>query len=249
MSKDAVPEAARLLANLFEQSQNRGGRIRVEDALSAGAAVTGEACIRALGEFDPEDHTFAPGSAVLSDRMNGLLCGEQLNWEACPDTSVFGALYRGALASGYESTDFPVDAKAVFTVYVDGIGRGDAQAEWGRPALSVGPEHRPFLPPIRTAYELRAQASATFDQRGIAIDARPTICAIAVALVLGDVKSAIEHRAAISLSLETINGMSKMAPMTLAYIQDAQLKKAPADRQPKARGLSGVLKSLFDRKT
>jgi hypothetical protein len=55
MSKAGVPEAARLLANLFEQSQSRGGRIRVEDALSAGAAVTGEACIRALGEFNPDE--------------------------------------------------------------------------------------------------------------------------------------------------------------------------------------------------
>jgi hypothetical protein len=78
---------------------------------------------------------------------------------------------------------------------------------------------------------------------------RAQSCAIAVALVLGDVKSAIDHRVATALSLETINGLSKMAPMTQRRLQELQPKQAPINQPPKARGLARALKSLFDRKT
>ena len=97
---DGMREATNALSALFEaQVQGEDGRIRVEDLLSAAAAVCGEACMAAAGDFDLEHHPFAPGSPVLSDRVNGILCADAPDW-ASATLSVFGIIRGGALAQG-----------------------------------------------------------------------------------------------------------------------------------------------------
>ena len=49
------------------------------------------------------------------------------------------------------------------------------------------------------------------------------VCALAIVSELGRVRQAIDHRIAIALVLETVNGMAKTAPMT-----DEALRKASA---------------------
>lgn len=215
---DAVGSA---LVAIFEGALTDGdGRIRVEDLLSAAAAACGEACIVAAGEFDPEDHRFTPGSAVLSDRVNGILCADAADWSAA-GTSVYGVIHDGALTNGYVAADFPSIADAI-RVYVAGLGSGggDPEADWGRVPLSVADVHRPFIQPLRRAYELRPAVRRVLTDAGIPPAAWPTACATALVIELGRVRPAIDPGVAVRIVLETVNGMAKMAPMTDRHLRE-----------------------------
>ena len=209
-----------LLAGMLETAMtDADGRIRVEDLLSAAAAVTGETAIRATGEFDPENHDFAPGQAVMSDAINQRLAGNGLDWSQVPPGSLFGLIRQAALTAGYSADDFPA-TKAVFEVYVAGIGRGDdPQAIWGRPALSIPAINQPREMPLRYAYELRERMRVFFKAHDVAVGDQPALCAQALGVILGHVRAAIDPGVAIRLVLETLNGMSKMAPMTARHLQ------------------------------
>ena len=214
--------AAAELSALFEASlRDPEGRIRVEDLLTAAAAVCGEACITAAGEFDPEDHQFSPGAAVLSDRINGILCLDASDWPAAGD-SVFGIVYRGSLEGGYESAQFPRLAD-VFRGFVASLGGGneDAVERWGFVALSVPEDHWPQIAPLRLAYHLRKPAREILRRKRVPPDAWPAVCARSLVGELVRVRTAIEPSIAIAIVLETTNGMAKMAPMTERYLREA----------------------------
>lgn len=215
----ADPAVAPALVGLFEAKATKGGRIRVEDLLSAAAAATGEACIAAAGEFDPERHTFTPGSVVMSDRMNTILCNDAGDW-AATETSVLGIIRTGALASGYGMGDLPplVD---VFRGFAAGAG-GGGPTEWGFVPLSVSEDHRPFVQPVRQAYELRPAVRALFAQYAVPTSDWPMVCAFALVLELGRVRDAIDHNLALRIVLETVNGMAKTAPMTDEVMRQSQ---------------------------
>ena len=219
--------AAQELAGLFEASlSDPEGRIRVEDLLTAAAAVCGEACIAAAGEFDPEDHQFTPGSAVLSDRINGILCDDASDWGAAGE-SVFGIIHRGALGRGYEQAQFPRLAD-VFRGYVASLAGGgeDAVERWGFVALSVPEPHWPQIAPLRLAYELRRPARAILRGKRIPERAWPGVCAGALVRELASVRPAIDPAIAIRIVLETTNGMAKMAPMTERHLREASSPEA-----------------------
>jgi hypothetical protein len=204
--------AAGLLGAMLESAvTDREGRIRVEDLLTAAAAVCGEACIAAAGEFDPEDHDFVPGSAVLSDRVNEILCANAGDWSSTGD-SVFGVIYRGVLAHGYGEADFPPLAD-VFRMYVSTMGGGDAE-RWGYVGLSVAEENWPRVAPLRYAYELRAPTREILGRLALPAASWPAAFAHAIAGELGRVRQAIDPGVALRIVLETTNGMAKMAPMT-----------------------------------
>ena len=184
-------EAAEALGQLIESAvTDADGRIRVEDLLSAGGAVCGEACIAAAGEFDPESHDFVPGSAVLSDRVNEILCGNATEWAKTGD-SVFGLVFAGAIRAGYVIEDFPILAD-VFRVYLAGLGGGNAD-RWGYVALSVPGDNWPRMPPLRAAYELRGRVRAILDEHSVPRAAWPAACGLMVARELGRVHSAIDR--------------------------------------------------------
>ena len=160
-------DAADALSVLFESKvRDAGGRIRVEDLLSAAAAACGEACIAAAGDYDLEHHDFVPGSPVLSHRVNGILCADVPDWGAAA-LSVFGIVRSGALAQGYQPGDFPPIDEPI-RVFVTAIGGGDdagdgngaAPPGWGFVPLTVPADNRPFVQPLRQAYELRAPVRA-----------------------------------------------------------------------------------------
>jgi hypothetical protein len=214
-----VEAAAQALGGLLEtRVVDAEGRIRVEDLLTAGAAVCGEACIAAAGEFDPESHNFVPGSAVLSDRINELLAANASDWSKAGD-SVFGLIHAGALARGYTTADFPQLAN-IFRVYVSLLGGGEAD-RWGFVGLSVAQENWPQVPPLRYAYELRAPAREILARYGVPRAAWPAACAEALANELGVVHDSIDPGVAIRIVLETTNGMAKMAPMTDRHFHEA----------------------------
>jgi len=221
--RDAAPSgvqaAAQALGALFETRViDTDARIRVEDLLTAGAAVCGESCIAAAGEFDPESHQFVPGSAVLSDRVNEVLCANAGEWSKVGE-SVFGVIHAGALAEGYAPADFP-ELADVFRVYVSLLG-GAGTDRWGFVGLSVPQDNWPLAPPLRYAYDLRAPVREILARYGVPRSAWPAACAHALANELARVRTAIEPGIAIRIVLETTNGMAKMAPMTERHFREA----------------------------
>jgi hypothetical protein len=215
---DGLREAASALSELFEAAVIDGdGRIRVEDLLSAAAAACGEACIAAAGEIDPEHHGLAPGSAVLSDRVNRILVADAAGWSGAA-LSVFGIIRGGAIAQGYAETDFPpIDEPIRF--YVSALGGGGVP--WGFVPLSVPAANRPFVQPLRRAYELRAPVRAVFEDQRLPAAEWPPACAFALVIELARVRDAIDHGVATRLVLETVNGMAKTAPMTADRMREA----------------------------
>ena len=205
------PDVAAALVGLFEAKATQDGRIRVEDLLSAAAAATGEACIVAAGEFDPEHHAFTPGSVVMSDRMNAILCNDAHDWPGT-ESSVFGIIRTGALAIGYLADDLPPLVE-VIRGFAAGVG-GGGSAGWGFVPLSVPEDHRPFVQPLRQAYELRPAVRALMEQFAVPTSDWPMACAFALVSELGRVRQAIDHGVALRIVLETVNGMAKTAPMT-----------------------------------
>jgi hypothetical protein len=208
--------AAGLLGATLESAVTDGdGRIRVEDLLTAAAAVCGEACIVAAGEFDPEHHDFVPGSAVLSDRINEILCANASDWAVAGD-SVFGIVHAGAVSHGYSDADFP-PLPDVFRMYVSTLGRGDGD-RWGYVGLSVPEENWPRVAPLRYAYELRAPIREVLRRLNVPQAAWPAACAHALAGELGRVREATDPGTALRIAFETTNGMAKMAPMTERHL-------------------------------
>jgi hypothetical protein len=213
-----VQAAAGALASLFEARVIDADRhIRAEDLLSAGAAVCGEACIAAAGEFDPESHQYVPGSAVLSDRINDLLCANASDWSKTGE-SVFGRIYAGALARGYAPEDFP-ELADIFRVYVSLLGGGEV-ARWGFVGLSVPEDRWPAVAPLRYAYELRVPAREILARYGVPRTSWPAATAGALVSDLGTVRNSIDPRIALRIVLETTNGMAKMAPMTERHLRE-----------------------------
>jgi hypothetical protein len=226
---DGMRDAANALSVLFESKvQDAGGRIRVEDLLSAAAAACGEACIAAAGDYNLEHHNFVPGSPVLSDRVNGILCADAPDWAAAA-VSVFGIIRGGVLAQGYASGDFPPIDEPIraFVTAIDGgaggagDGNGAAPPGWGFVPLTVPADNRPFVEPLRQAYELRAPVRAIFAEHQMPVDEWPTACAFALVIELARVRDAIDRTIAVRLVLETVNGMAKTAPMTDRHFQEA----------------------------
>jgi hypothetical protein len=220
MSPKEAPDpgtVARALIERFESAATVGGGIRVEDLLSAAAAVCGEACIAAAGEFDPENHDFTPGSVVMSDRINGILAGDSTDWEQAGE-SVFGVIRASALANGYAADEFP-KLENVFRGFAAGVASGET--EWGFVPLTVPADNLPRIQPVRSAYELRGPVHRILADNHVARSDAPALIALAIGGELARVREAIDHRIATTLVLETINGMAKTAPMTDTAFREA----------------------------
>jgi len=211
--------AAQELVKTFEAyATDADGRIRVEDLLSAASAACGEACLAAAEEVDPERHELTPGSAVLSDRVNGILAGDSVD-PAAHAGGVFGIIRAGALAHGYVERDVPAFAD-VFRGYVAGIAQPDGPG-WGFVPLSVGDDHLPRVQPVRAAYELRRPVRQVLAAHAIPTADWPGVCALALTVELRRVREAIDNGVALHLVFETVNGMAKTAPMTDEALQTA----------------------------
>ena len=218
---DGMREAANALSALYEaQVQGKDGRIRVEDLLSAAAAVCGEACIAAAGDFDLEHHELTPGSPVFSDRANAILCADASDWGSAA-LSVFGIIRGGALAQGYAAEEFPPIDEPIRSFAGAVGGANGAATPWGFVPLTVPEDHRPAVQPLRQAYELRAPVRAVFAEYQMPPGEWPSTCAFALVIELARVREAIDHRIAVRIVLETVNGIAKTAPMTDRHLREA----------------------------
>ena len=169
--------------------------------------------------------------------MNAILSNDLTDWAAAGE-SVFGRIRVGALAGAYAPADFPALAD-VYRVFVSGVGGGGVAGgrmaagagslAWGFVPLSVPAENRPQIQPLRSAFELRLPVRALFAARALPVGEWPAACAVALVSELDRVEAAIDHRVAVTLVLETVNGMAKTAPMT-----DDAMRAAMAPARPTA---------------
>jgi len=86
--KDPVEACADALYASLKQAVTQGGRIRVEDLISAAAAIVGEAAIAKAGDYDPRKHDHPPGARVFSTKINQLICDDKSFHEAPPNSIV-----------------------------------------------------------------------------------------------------------------------------------------------------------------
>jgi hypothetical protein len=140
--------------------------------------------------------------------------------DSVPAESIVGILRDKLVASGYAKSDFP-SLKLIFTHFAANIGK---QSDWGKVPLSVPEANRPFVLPLRVAYELRPTVDRVFQPlAGPEQKLRAAVLTLTEALIA--VQQAIDRPTALLLALETVNGMAKTAPMTDEAMVSAKKKK------------------------
>ena len=219
---DALMRKA-LVDLVFNGLRDKHNRIHVEDALSAAATIVGERCIDAAGDFPLRDHNLAPGSRAFSTKANELICGDVSEISQLPKDSIVGILRARLDPAQFADTDFP-SLTEVFKQYAARIGN---PADWGKVPLSIPQDNLPFIPPLRAGYETRRSVDQIFEP----IRGDKTRCLrIAVeslAEILKMTAAAIDPKLGLLLSIETINGMAKTAPMTEKAMQQVEANPAP----------------------
>jgi hypothetical protein len=190
-------------------------RVRVEDYLTALAAVTGEAAIVAAGVFDIEHNDLTPGAAVFGDAINHVLTGDASAVDEVPADSIVGILVR-------ELVPLVVSLEAFGSLerlYAH-VAANVAGASWGSVALTVPTDNLPTVLPLRAAFELRGAVDAVQAAAGLTPAQRHQPCAVALAVAVGQVRAAIDLGVAMTLALEVVFGMAKMVPMSHAAMED-----------------------------
>lgn len=220
--RDAAAECAEILYKWLYTALKKNGRIHVEDFISAAAAIVGELSIEVAGDFNPRQHDYPPGQRVFSTNVNILFSGDK-DIDDAPSDSVVGILYQKLLSCGFSRSDFPPALKDIFSFFAANVGKAE---DWGKAPLSVPKENYPFMMPLQVAYESRAAVDKIFAP--IAGDRKMKLRAatLTLAKTLCETRDVLARRVAITLALETVNGMSKTAPMT-----DAAMAKLKAGQK------------------
>jgi hypothetical protein len=196
------------------------GRIRVEDAISAAATIVGERCIEAAGDFPLRDHELTPGGRAFSTRANELICGDvsEGGVSQIPADSIVGVLRARLGSCLYADAEFP-DLAGVFSQFAAQVGD---PADWGKVPLSVPKDHVPFILPLQIGYETRVRVDDILAPIRTDKARCLRIATEGLAEILTQVASAIDHKLALTLAIETINGMAKTAPMTERAMRGTQ---------------------------
>jgi len=121
----------------------------------------------------------------------------------CPATSVVGIL-RDRLVPGTVAAEAFGSLERLYRLVASEVGT----VAWGEVALTVPDEHRPSVPPLRLAFELRPAVEVA------AAENRRLPCALALAAGIERTTEAIDVRIALTLSLEVVFGTAKTVPMS-----------------------------------
>lgn len=208
------------LAGWVLQSLRDDVGVRVEDAVSGSATIVGERCIDLAGEYPLRDHEFVPGSRVFSDRVNEILCGcgAKDGWDALPGDSVFGLLRDGLDGQAYPPHLFPPLTELI-AGYASRIGE---ESDWGRVPLSVPEDHHPLVLPLEFGFVSRDRVDRILRKLNGDKRACLTIATSTLVEILNSVAEAIDPAIALTLALETANGMAKTAPLTRAALESVE---------------------------
>ncbi len=194
--------------------------VRAEDAITVAATIVGERCIDLADEFPLRDHDLAPGARTFSPRINEILFGDSAKggWIKVPAESVFGILRYRLDASKYLEEDYP-PLNEIFEGYAARIGK---EADWGKVPLSVPKDHHPFILPLQIGFESRDFVDQILHEAKNDKKVCLTIASEVLAYFLNLVAGTLDPKTALTLALETVNGMAKTAPMTKAAMVRTQ---------------------------
>ncbi len=220
---DPIEACADMLYSALKGAVTQGGRIHVEDLISAAAAIVGEAAIAMAGDFDPRRHEHAPGTRVFSTKINQLICDDK-SFQEAPTDSIIGDLRERLVSCGFSQSDFP-KLEGVFKHFAENIGKKE---EWGMVPLSIAQQHYPFAQPLRIAYETRAIVDSSLSPLGDENGNRLRATTAVLARALCETRDGLNRVIATTLAIETVNGMAKTAPMT-----DAAMAKVMEAVKPK----------------
>ena len=207
--RDPIETCADVLYSALKGVVTQGGRIRVEELISAAAAIVGEAAIARAGDFDPRRHEYPPGTRVFSTKINQLICDDK-SFQEAPTDSIVGDLRERLVACGFSQSDFP-KMQGIFKHFAENIGK---QEEWGKVPLSIAQQHYPFAQPLRIAYETRAIVESSLAPLGDDKGDRLRATTAVLARALCETRDALNRVIGTTLAIETVNGMAKTAPMT-----------------------------------
>lgn len=208
----------KLVNFVYDRVQNEHG-IRVEDAICTVATIVGERCIECANEYSIDEHDLKPGTVVFSEKMNEVLIGASTvnSWTELSKKSAFGSI-REKLGSQFTAQDFP-ELLDIFKKHAANSGN----VAWGNVPLSVAKSHQPSVLPIRVGYETRKYLQKNINLWSAEKSLQISIDALVQ--ILTDSKTVIAPKVALLLSFETINGMSKTAPMTDKKLKELSQNK------------------------
>jgi hypothetical protein len=216
------PEEARVVRTvkqiILDYSHFRGEALGAKEAIAAMAAVVGERCIEAAGEYTARGHKFVPGQRVFSDLINTLLAGEVTSDDlaAVPGNSVFGIIRDQLEEDGFKASIFP-SIPGVFRGFAAQIGHPD---DWGKVPLSLPRTQWPQKLPLRVTFDTRAHIDAAVGaDSGKKLHAL-RMTTLALTTLMKELRAHIDPNVSLIVALETINGMAKTAPMTDKAIEN-----------------------------
>lgn len=199
---DLETTAAELRDVALSMVQDERG-VRVEDYLTTIAAAAGEAALAAAG-FDVEGHELTPGSGLFFAAVNAVLTGDPMPADGPPAGTVWAVL---------AGTGAPLpDPEQLYRHVASTVG----QAEWGSVATTVPEDNRPWVLPLRQAYELRPHVLRLERAAGTPRTQRHVLVTTALAQAMTQTAGAIDAGIGARLACEVLFGMAKMTPMTEA---------------------------------
>ncbi|HEX9059290.1 MAG TPA: tetratricopeptide repeat protein [Clostridia bacterium] len=202
--------------------KEKSGGVRVEDGIALLSTVIGERCIEAAGEYSIYDHDKIPGQIIFSDKINIILYGDRVTEKISELTSesVLGQIRDLLIYYQFKIEDFP-PINQLIKNFAAGIGK---EEDWGKCPWTVPKENMPSILPLQVGFETRNAVDKILGPAPDKIQ-KLKISIQALCSFLAMAKKTINHQVAILLALETINGMSKTAPMTVKAMQQLILKQ------------------------
>ena len=219
LSPQVRSAATQLASYSLGRVQDASGKVRVEDYLTVLAAITGEAALFASGVITVGTSPIEPGAPVFGDPINHVLTGDVLTFAELPATSVMGILVAEVVPATVPLAFFG-SLEETYRHVAAGVG----QAPWGFVSTTVPEANKPTVQPLRVAFDLRPSVDQAQSTADLPTDLRHVPCTLALAIGLGQVRSAIDMRIATTLAIEVVFGMAKMGPMTKAWM-DAVAKQ------------------------
>jgi hypothetical protein len=185
-----------------------------KEAIALMAAVVGERCQEAAGEFPVRNHRLVPGQRMFSDKVNVLLAGDgrSADLDRIPPPAVYRQIRDQVNGDRYPKDRFP-SLMAVFQEFAGRVGKPE---DWGKVPLSLPPEQWPRLLPLRATFDTRNGVDAVLGpvkddkSRALRVSTR------ALTMLLNDAGQRVDPGSELTLVFETINGAAKTAPMTKA---------------------------------
>lgn len=190
--------------------------VRVEDYLTVLAAAAGEATLVDADLFDIEANDLTPGAGVFGDAINQVLTGDATDAAGLHPTTTVGVL---------------VDQLVPDVVGTDAFGElGERYARvaaaagslpWGEVAVALPDDHRPWVLPLRVAFELRPVVVAAAAAAADAGWSRHEVVAAALASAIAQAAGALDPPTSVGLALDVTFGMAKVVPMSRAAFEEA----------------------------